>query len=237
MTLKIRHLALLLLLFPGACSPSADELINKGKSLMDEGEFGEAVSYFDRAIEQAPEQAEAYNLRAVARFEQENYQQAVSDFSEAIRLDSSNYMPYYNRGNAYQEQEKLQQALQDYSRAISIKANEKDVYLNRGVVYFKTGNYQQALDDFNFALRLEEEADPVALLNRAKTRLALSQWEEAVADLEKLLSLRPQDASAYYSLGIAYLQQNRQDEACESFRRAEVYGYEGASEALERYCE
>jgi len=218
-----------------ACSPEPEELLVKGKSLMQENKFEQAVPYLNRALEKRPEWSEAYNVRAVAFFEQEDYQKAIEDFNQAIALDSSSYTAFYNRGNAYQELGQYQQALDDYTAAIRKQPNIKDIYINRGVVYYTLNNYEQALKDFNFALRLEE--DPRARLNRAKTYIARHIWSEALNDLNKLIQQQPDHAEAYYLAGLAYQRTDQAEEACRALERASGLGNEDAETALAEYCQ
>lgn len=61
--------------------------------------------------------------------------------------------------------------------------NASALYFNRGVVLQKKGDTQDAIRDYTEAIRIDPSNAKV-YYNRAVARMALSQSEEALADLE-----------------------------------------------------
>src|SRR5690606_19679054 len=86
-----------------ACSPSEEELVEKGISLMKEEAYTEPSTYVHRAILENDSSFTAHNTRGVAYFELGNIENAIASYSKAIAIDSNDYKPFYNRRNAYIE--------------------------------------------------------------------------------------------------------------------------------------
>jgi tetratricopeptide (TPR) repeat protein len=108
---------------------------------------------------------------------------------------------------------------------------------NRGILYDKKANYPDALHDFNMSIRFDENLGD-AWLNRGVARIRLKQFEDAVADINKGMSLgtsMPQ--FAYYDLGIAEEELGKLTEAYNDFKRslAADPNFMPSSEALKNF--
>ncbi len=219
-----------------SCTPSSEELIHEGKTLLDNGQHERAVKVLELAVKENEKSSDAYNVLGVAYFEMKNFPEAIQQFDKSLALDSTSYIPYYNRANANREQGKFVEALGDYSKAINLKPNIKDIYLNRGVVFYTLERYEQALEDFNFALQLDQN-DAQTYFKRAKTAIMLDSMTLAKADLEQTIAKQPDFAEAFYWLGLAEITLEDQAQGCLYLKQARQLGYKDAATAVKQYCE
>jgi tetratricopeptide (TPR) repeat protein len=118
------------------------------------GNYKQAISDFDRAIEINPNYAKAYNNRGNAYAGLGNYKQAISDYDRAIEINPNYEYAYNNRGIAYACLGNYKQAISDYNKAIEINPNYAKAYNNRSVAYVSLGNQKQAIEDIKTAARL-----------------------------------------------------------------------------------
>jgi tetratricopeptide (TPR) repeat protein len=79
---------------------SAAEYHARGRKLLQEDHFQEAIEQLTEALKLNPSFALAYNARGYAHFRLKQYPQALADFDEAIRLTPSYLNAYVNRGAA-----------------------------------------------------------------------------------------------------------------------------------------
>jgi len=75
--------------------------INLASYMVKEGNFKEAIDYYNKAIQIEPDQADAYNNRGIVYAKMEQYQLAIKDFNKAISLQPHNPDIYTNRANLY----------------------------------------------------------------------------------------------------------------------------------------
>jgi hypothetical protein len=75
--------------------------INLASYLVKEGNFKEAIDYYNKAILIKPDKADAYNNRGIVFSKMEQYEHAVDDYNEAIRMQTNNAHIYHNRAFAY----------------------------------------------------------------------------------------------------------------------------------------
>ena len=93
---------------------NATEWVQRGRSLVESGNYNEAIEAFTKAIELDPKLAWAYGARGIAYYKLGNYQQAIRDYDRAIEIDPKDAVSYTNRGLAYDDLGNYQQAIRDY---------------------------------------------------------------------------------------------------------------------------
>jgi len=113
-----------------------------------------AITYLDKAIQEKPNFAEAYNNRGNAYREMKQYALAMQDYNRAISLKPNLEKTFNNRGNIYFDQRNFQMAINDYNKALSLNASYKLAYLNRGLAYHELNKDDLACLDFKKACEL-----------------------------------------------------------------------------------
>jgi tetratricopeptide (TPR) repeat protein len=91
-------------------------------------------------------------------------------------------LPLTNRANAYAQKGMHEKAIADYTAALRIDPNNASAFRNRGLVYLKQKNYALALADLDRAIDLESAALRKPYGYRARTYVALGQYEKAIED-------------------------------------------------------
>ncbi len=103
--------------------------------------------------------------------------------------------------------------------------------INLGFVYQKENQHKESLFYFDKALRLNPN-NPIALSNRAYSKLKMSNIDGAISDINKSIELMQSNAYAYMIRGRIYLSLNKIENACVDFTIAknlnflEQYGTE-----------
>lgn len=77
-----------------------EEAINKGDSLLSEGRYEEAIYFYDRAINQDPNNWKVFNSKGDALFKQGKYEEAIQAYNKAIELTPENPIAYGRKGAA-----------------------------------------------------------------------------------------------------------------------------------------
>jgi len=108
---------------------------NQGLAYYNKGEFDQALSDYNKAIEIDPELAEAHNNIGLLYQAKGEFDQAIHYFSKAIEIDPYYANAYNNRGVAYHKNGEFDQALSDYNKAIAIDPKTVGAQNNRGVLY------------------------------------------------------------------------------------------------------
>ncbi|UCE34111.1 MAG: TIGR04222 domain-containing membrane protein [Deltaproteobacteria bacterium] len=106
--------------------------IFKGTSFIIKGDFNQAISHFNKAIELNPEYAIPYIYRGQVYGGRGLYSEAIADYNKALEIDpraaDSPFDTYYWRGRAWMEKGKIDRAIIDYSRALERNPRNANAY-------------------------------------------------------------------------------------------------------------
>ena len=126
-----------------------------GERFYKDGNYGDAITEYDRAISLNASFAEAYVSRGNARRRTGDYDRAFEDYNRAIAL-KVNYAEVYNyRGYLYAQRGELYRAIADYTQAIRFKADFADAYFNRAYALGKQRRWDEAIADYTQVIKLE----------------------------------------------------------------------------------
>jgi tetratricopeptide (TPR) repeat protein len=159
--------ALCIVMQPVAAETPRDEatsLYNLAQIKLSQGEYAQAVHYFDEALAANTSMIETtgaivylYNDKAGALTELGYYNEAIASADQGIAIDNKQPGLWNNKGYAFYKMGKYQEAITAYDRAISISnASIPKYLLNKGDALYGWGHYQDAADAYTKALT----ADP-----------------------------------------------------------------------------
>ena len=120
---------------------------------------GNSIADYNKAIELAPGNADAYYKRGDVYDEMEEYGKALADYSKAIQLNPNYVDAYYNRGCAYGEIGKYEEAIADYNKVIELRPNDALAYYNRGLAYHEKGEVNRAVSDLEKCIELSTDLE------------------------------------------------------------------------------
>ncbi|MDH3330590.1 MAG: tetratricopeptide repeat protein, partial [Desulfobulbaceae bacterium] len=113
----------------------------------------------------------------------------------------------------------LETSIRELTKAIAIDPNLTQAHFELGCIYLEKGQLDNAEKAFDKAL----EKDPSSLrvrICKAKLKREKGQAEEAVKDLQVILQEHPETHDALYTLGRAYEDLNKMQEAMNSYKKA-----------------
>jgi tetratricopeptide (TPR) repeat protein/S1-C subfamily serine protease len=211
-------------------------------------QYNKALSDFNTAIALQPDLSLAYSARGRVNNALEQAHKAIADYSKVIALQPDDVEAYYDRGETYINLYQYDKAVADYSRVVSLQPGYGIAYYRRGLAYKELEQYEEAITDFNIAINLmpgkdfstsyihiekkEEKTyynqlftpkadDAIGYYNRGEIyREQRQQYDKAIADLSKAISLQPNFAAAYYKRGFVYAILKQYDKAISDFTKA-----------------
>ncbi len=124
----------------------------------------------------------------------------------------------WKAGSVYLRRKQYLKAIASLSEAHELEPSRLEGRLNLGAALYLAQRPGEALEHLKYVLAFEPQ-NTVALLNIAATYDALGQTDNAIAALEALVKDRPNWADANYNLAVAYLKQERLEDATLALRR------------------
>jgi tetratricopeptide (TPR) repeat protein len=177
-----------------------------------------AIEDYTRVLELRPGHPWALNNRGNCYTDIGEHELSIADFTTLIELEPGEPDGYYNRGCAYHAAGAYRRAIRDFDTAIDMNPDDAAYWENRGLSYLHRERYEDAVDDYTKSIELDPSA--TAYFNRAFCHDELGQYAKAIADLDKVIELTPNDPEAYSNRGFAWQALGEKGRAAADFNRA-----------------
>ena len=165
----------------------------------------EALRTSHKALELAPDLAEAHVAAGIAHCMVQEYKEADAGFEKAIELDPANYDAWYFYGRSKVHEGDLKHALKLFSRAAKVRPEDFQSVILQSQLYHSLGDEKKELES---ALKGMERARAVLELNPddnralnmgAFTLLRQGNHEEAEEWMRKSMEKAPMDSIVHYN--------------------------------------
>jgi tetratricopeptide (TPR) repeat protein len=151
---RILIFAMLAALLAG-CGPAGTHALLKGKKLLDEGDYADAVDEFKSATESMETNAVAWNYLGVAQQHAGQSQDAVKSYQHALELDRDLTETHYNLGCLYLEQNRPDDAVSEFTAYTLRRDKTPEGWLKLGLAQLRTKDTLSAEKSFSTALSLD----------------------------------------------------------------------------------
>lgn len=211
---------------------------DRGIALASKGQYEQAISEFNKALELSPVYAQAYYNRGIAHLSMGQYDRAIIDFNRVIELGKevegassmtirgAAYVPqnmyaqiHYYRGTAYLYKAQYDLAIADFTQALQIDPKHAQAYNNRAASFTEGGRFEQAKSDVDKALQLNPKY-ALAYMNRGLIYYRQGENDKAISDYNEAIRFDPRLSHAYSNRALAYGKKEQFDEALADFKKA-----------------
>ncbi len=135
-------------------SSKNDFYLQRGVTLLRDGDCQNALEFFSIATEINPKFAEAYGYIGVAFYVLGLWSEAMDNYQKALSLDSTLEKVYFFRGVLHSKLTHYQEAVNDFNLAIEWDNLFDDAYCYRGACRAFLNDQKGAIQDLRFAARL-----------------------------------------------------------------------------------
>ena len=209
-----------------ACATEKKDFMASARELESRTLFAPAMKEYEEAIEEDPNNAEAYYRIGALANDLGNTEFAAQKFRQALNVNANHpgakrAMTTYhiNRGTIARQQGRLSAARSELQAAVRVDPRSSVAQLELGRVHEAEGRLDEAMR----AYIASAEADPHNIdtqLALGRSYLAQKQYAEAVTALKAVLDTNPNRAEAYTGLGEAYFYQGQKQAAWQAFEQA-----------------
>ena len=209
----------LLLACAAAICQDPDALIRAGNELLDRDDAKAALLKFEKAIDKAPNRADAYVGRARALGNLKLLEDAENDLNRALELDPTMAQAYYFRGRMRYSRGACTDALADLEQCFARGGRYPQVFMWKGLSLNKLGRFSEAEEQFTRALS-EGAPTAQAYSGRAAARIFQGNLRGALSDETRSIELDPADGDDYLRRATAYYGAESWENALRDFRKA-----------------
>jgi len=197
-----------------------DSLLHIGFLSYRQKQYVDAILHLDQAKHIQPKRSEPYLLLGLTYLQQEQYEPAVSEFEEGIQQDPTNADLHFNLGTAYDKLDRFDGVVQAMERALKLEPEHTDALNYLGYSYADRGvQVEQALKLTRRAVELKpQNGYYIDSLGWALFKIGRS--DEALATINRALSLITDDPVIFEHLGEIYLQRDELGKAQKAWTRS-----------------
>ena len=181
------------------CSPAGTHALLKGKKLLDEGDYADAVDAFKAATSDMASNAEAWNYLGVAEQHTGQTDDAAKAYEHALDLDRDLTEAHYNLGCLWLEQNRPDDAASEFTAYTLRRVNAPEGWLKLGQAQLRLHNTLPAEKSFSTALSLSPN-NAEALNGLGLARMQRDRPEEAEKFFQSAVQHHPDYAPAILNL-------------------------------------
>lgn len=163
---------------------TAQDWLDKGNDLYNQGNYEGAIQAFDRAIEMDSQHAEsAWYNEGNAFYKMDELDEAIAAYSKAVELEPLYADAWYNMGLALTQMGKYDEAVQAYNSAIMIDpqyAEDANFWYEKGNALYELNKFEEAITAYDSSIELDPRFADV-WYNKGAALKALGRTTEADA--------------------------------------------------------
>lgn len=219
-----RLLLLLLLLLQGCAyqetaRKEAAYHYQMGLSYLGENNPTGALIEFTEAEKATPDDPELLNYLGMAYFRKGRFDLAEQKYRRALELRPSYSEARNNLGVNYMEMKRWDDAISQLKQVTDdlFYKDQVSATINLGIAFYGKGDNAQALSILR-TVAGANPGDPRAHFHLGKVYQSLDKKDLAIGEFRRATELYKDYAMAYYSLGLAYLKDNKPDDARKAMR-------------------
>lgn len=210
---------------------SAIELGEGAIALLRRGALEESIELFQRAVELAPQSADARNNLGLALWRAGRKDEALACYRKALAIEPRHTLARTNLGGALRDLGRARDAISCLREALAIEKEFAPAHYNLGRALSDFGQVEEAAAAYREALRL---APGVAEIHNS---LGLALWElgqraEAIESFRAAIGLQPDFARPYFNLHTVLISEGDVAGSVECLRKAVA----AAPDDLEARC-
>lgn len=118
---------------------------------------------------------------------QQQYPAAISEYNKLLKMDSNYYQAWTNRGYALASLGQYDKMLESCSSANIIEPEAVYAWNCQGEALHNLQRHAEAILAFDLAIALNS-ADPIFFINKSESLLALQQYDQSLATIERAIS-------------------------------------------------
>ncbi|MHC4941057.1 MAG: protein kinase domain-containing protein [Planctomycetota bacterium] len=191
----------------------------------------EAEAASRKALQLAPELAEAHVARAVALSLNKRFDEGEAEFKTALRLDPECFEAYYFYARACLTSGKLEQAVELFERAAELRPEDYQSPLLMGAVYEGLGRKREAEAAARRGLAVAEKHlelhpdDARALCLGAGALCQLGERARCLDWADRALKIDPDEPITLYNIGCMHALLGRVEDALDCLENAVEQGF------------
>lgn len=175
-------------------------------------QWRDSLATLNKQIEQTPYSSDLYLKKAAVNIELQQWEYALETYSDILRREPTNLAALYYRAFVNGKLRRYDLSIADYQNFLNISPSHLEARLGLAYTLTKTGKRQEALDQYGLAIEQHPDS-AVTYASRACLEEEMKQYETALYDWDKAVSLAPSNNDFLFSKANLLIKMERKEEA------------------------
>lgn len=197
----------------------AASLCRQGARLTIQGEYEEALTYFQKAADANPDDPVAWQGLGSCYVGLDQPEDAIEAYKRPIAVNPDNAEAHFFLAMYYKALEAYHEAIPPLLEVIRIDPANVQARFEIGQVYGMLERTDEQVDAYRQILAIKPDHVP-SLLGMGMALGKLGQYDEAVAKLNRASELEPANAQIHFFLGATYHRMDQPTEEIQAYIRA-----------------
>ena len=174
---------------------------DKGMVMFNDKQYRGAINYFKKAVEENPENAEAFLYLGIC-YRETRATNSIDAFKSALAINPKYAEAYCHMGKAYNQLNMTAEAIEALKKALELDPNYDEALTGLGVSYGLTKRFQAAVNTLKKSLDITPSANAYYYLGYSYGQL--KRFAKAIRAFETCLEIDPEHMNALLGLGTAF---------------------------------
>ncbi len=205
---KLLILPLILLIW--SCDSEQDKaerFFLKGNEALTNGQYREAIRFYNEALALKSDYIVAYNNRGVAYYQDGKYPEAINNYSTIlVQYDTLFPDALRNRANAYLADGRYERAISDLGELEEVYPDSAFIPFTKGIAFHEAKQYDEAISSFKLARNLDDDNAEI-LVNAANSYFMKGELQKANELLAEAELMDASEPNIYNTKGLIAMEQ------------------------------
>lgn len=191
------------------------------------GKISASFKSYESALKSNPMSAAVYANLGSLHNQKGSKTKALDYLNKGLLIEEENIEMYLTRAKVYENLNKKDLAEKDLKQILSFAPD--NIFARTGLANLKkrNGDLEGSLKDYNQLL--SEKPESLLYNGRADVYLKLKKHKEALADVNKAISIDPKFSQSFVTKALILFDSAKDKEACATLDKAVAAGYEKAA--------
>lgn len=182
--------------------------LGKSAALIELGQYDYALRFLNRILDNNEENTAALTNRAICHFQLGEDSLSTVDFDKALSLENST-ATLLARAKCYLLKNQFLEAMNDVKTAIQLSPETPAAYFLLGEIEMKKEEWKKAINSFDIVIDLDRYCVECHLM-KSEAQANLSNYDQAVDEIYKVLELSPNNDKAKEMLLWVYAKMDKE---------------------------
>ena len=204
---------------PCVQAEDAQDWYTRGQSAVLAGNFADALTYYNNALDLDKNFASAMAGKAATLNELGKYGDAVTLSEQALAIKSLDPVALNARAYGLFQLRRYEESAAAYDKLFTVQTNRVDAYCNLGYAYYMINKSESAVKSYERCTAF----DPLNLMSWNRKGLALmnlGRYDEALKAFDQATTITIKNATVWNNKGLVYVHLGKPQDASECFKKA-----------------